>query len=77
MAVGQQALGLHPGVAGEARHPRGQRDHHLRAQGHGAGPAVRLLVSQQHHDQLQVRVPRYVNLQSFHIILNLVKCEKQ
>ena len=52
MAVGQQALGLHPGVSGEARQPGGERHHHMRAEGHRAGPAVRLLVPQQHHDQL-------------------------
>ena len=55
LALGQQTLRLHPRLEGETRQPRGQRHHELRAEGHRGGPAVRVLVPQQQHDQLPAR----------------------
>ena len=55
LALGQQALRLHPGLQGETRQAGGQRHHQLRAEGHSSGPAVRVLVPQQQHDQLPAR----------------------
>ena len=48
----EATAGEHPGQPGEACQGGGLHQPHLRAQGERGQAGVRLLVSQQHHDQL-------------------------